>query len=356
MGEKDTQEKVVELADKKALNFFERIYYAIFKLDKYNEFVDEKVKTGIKYLLILLFLVSVIIITLGIFNTTKMLNRIADFVKTDFPDFTYSKGVLKAENAKEIRDEDLDLYFVIDTSDLTEKQLADYVGNATNSYYGVLFLKEKMSFTVNGSSMEYNYDDLQGAEVEDFNKEDVLNLLNQGNIFKVSAIIFLAGLLTTYLNITLVTVINICMVFVIGYIISMMIKLPIKASSVFNISIYSFTLSIFLNLLYSIVYYFAGFKMDNFDTIYMIVAYIYVIAALLILKQNMINTDMVAHSERQVTIEDLKKQEEKEEKESEEELNRLENEKKEQKKKRQGKRKLNPKESLEEKEPDGSEI
>ncbi len=356
MSEKETQENVVELADKKSLNFFRRIQYSIFKLDKYNVFLDEKIRTSIKYLAILLVIVTVIIITLGMVNTYRMINKVADFVKGDCPNFTYSHGVLNAESIKEFEDKGLNLHIIVDTTDVSKDKLSEYEKSIDNITYGFLLLSDKFIVSNNGTSLDFKYDEILGSQAEGFNKEKAIELIAKDNLWKVVMAVYFISLFSTFINIFLVTLVNICMVFLIGYIIALLIRLPIKASGIFNISVYSFTLSILLNLVYSLVYYFARFSISNFDTIYMVVAYIYIIAAILILKQNLINTDKVVQVEREVKIEDLRKQEELEEKKSEEELDKLEKEKKEQKKKRQGKRGLKSKDSLEEKEPDGSEI
>ena len=356
MSDNNPQENVVEIADKKSLNFFERIYYAIFKLDKYNVFLEEKVRVSVKYLLLLLLIVSVVIILFGLIGTNRMINKVKEFVSNDFTEFTYSKGILKAEKVQEYTDEELGIYFKVDTTDVQESKLKEYKSKVADSKYGFLFLKDEFLFSANGTAYETKYEDVFGLEAEDFNKEELTKLLSEESQYKVLLLMFFIGVISTYINITLVTLINVCMVYLIGYIITLLIRLPLRYGSVFNLAVYSFTLSIILNLIYSVVYYFTNYEISNFDTIYMIIAYIYIIASLLILKQNMINTDKVIRVERKVTIEDLRKQEEKEKQESEKELDRLEKEKKERKKKSPKKRTLKPKDSLEDNEPDGSEI
>ena len=85
MEDNNSKEQVTNLADKKAFNFFKRFYYAIFKLDKYGEFLEEKVKVAVGYMFIILFLVAIIITSVGIANTTKIVNTIASFVNNEFP-------------------------------------------------------------------------------------------------------------------------------------------------------------------------------------------------------------------------------------------------------------------------------
>ena len=356
MEDNNSKEQVTNLADKKAFNFFKRFYYAIFKLDKYGEFLEEKVKVAVGYMFIILFLVAIIITLVGIANTTKIVNTIASFVNNEFPNFTYSQGILKADTVKEYKNEEIDMYMIIDTSDVSNDKVIEYKDSISNHNYGFLLLSNKFEMVTSGNDMEYYYGDLFKEESNGISKNDLQEVFSENNKWKVVATIFVFSVIATFLSISLVTFLNIFMVFLIGYITAKLVKLPIKNGSVFNIAVYSFTLSILLNLVYSISYYYTSFEIRNFDTIYMIISYIYVISAILIIKQNMINTDMVAHSEKKVTIEDLRKQEEQEEKESEEELDRLEREKKEQKKKRKRKGSINPKDSIEDNEPDGSEI
>ena len=59
-----------------------------------------------------------------------------------------------------------------------------------------------------------------------------------------------------------------------------------------TLAIYSLTLSIILNLIYIVQYNFTGFEIPYFEMLYLLIAYIYIIAAILIIKTDLINQVM----------------------------------------------------------------
>ena len=243
-----------------SMNFFKRMYIAIFKVDKYNEFIEEKKRISIIYMGILLLAVCLIL-------------TMVSYVTKDSP-----------------------------------------------------------------------YSVLQMEELKDF------------DISTIYVALFFALCISTLVT----TSIYICIIALFGHLIKKMLNIPLKLDAIISISVYSYTLSIVINLVASVAYSFTGFKFAYFDEIYLILPFIYLIAALLIIRQNIIKPDnIVAQSTRTVTVADLRKQEEKEEQESEEDLKRREEEQKKERKKRreqERKRRLKPKDPLEDREPDGSEI
>ena len=73
-----------------------------------------------------------------------------------------------------------------------------------------------------------------------------------------------------------------------GFIVSRIIRLPLKYGSIYSISVSSITLSVIINLIYMIVNLFTGFVIPYFQVMYTLVSYVYLIAVLFILRSEII--------------------------------------------------------------------
>ncbi len=247
-----------QIADKKPMNFFKRVYYAIFKVDKYSEFLEENQTVAFVYM----------------FELIAVLVLIAGLCCFAFPD---NNKLLESLAEVDIS-VDIDFIFTI-------------------FYLLLLFLNA------------------------------------------VYCVLF------------------VLLLYWFAKVVVKFIDLSLKEESIMNIAVYSYTVSAIIMNVRVVLNTFTDNNLDALNLVYFVIPYIYVMAALLIIKQNIIKPDMIVQVERRVTVEDLRRKEEEEEKESEEDLKRREEQKKEeQKKKRERKRRLKPKDPLEDTEPDGSEI
>lgn len=160
-------------------------------------------------------------------------------------------------------------------------------------------------------------------------------------IFYLLAVVFL------YSFYFIITMVDVLLLSVLGFITSRIAKVPLKYSAIVSISCYALTLSIILNAIYILINRFTGFEIKYFQIMYNGIGYIYVVTAIL-----MIKTDLI---KQQIEIAKL----EEEQKKIREELERQEEEEKqkeEQKKREQeeGKKKKDKKEKKE-KEPNAPE-
>ena len=96
---------------------------------------------------------------------------------------------------------------------------------------------------------------------------------------------------------------------VFGWITAVVAKIKMKFSAIYNMAIYSFTLPMILN----IIYYFIDFKIKYFEVAYTTIAYIYLAAAIFILKDDFIKKMqevMKIRQEQKNVREEIKRQEE----------------------------------------------
>ena len=88
----------------------------------------------------------------------------------------------------------------------------------------------------------------------------------------------------------LISVINIVALSVLGYIFSKVLKLPFRFGSVFNMAVAASALPTILLCVYMVINIVTGFVIEKFDILYAVLSYIYLTAAILILRSNMIKT------------------------------------------------------------------
>ena len=134
---------------------------------------------------------------------------------------------------------------------------------------------------------------------------------------------------------------------------SLVCKIRIGYSSVITLAIYSLSLSILLNVIYDVVNLYTGFVVSGFYTMYLFIAFIYIIAAMFMIKTDLLKT----HVELQKIIEIQKQNtEEQEEQDNQEEQEKQEKQKKKEEKKPEDEEEKKERPDIENREPDGSEI
>ena len=126
----------------------------------------------------------------------------------------------------------------------------------------------------------------------EFTKQDIENDIN--NINMISLCISLAftvflGFFITYL---IMSILDIIILALLSNIIAMLLRVRMKVSALVNISIHAMTLPIILLLIYAIVLMTTGFEIKYFNIMYRGIAYIYVITAVFLIRQNLIKQQM----------------------------------------------------------------
>lgn len=113
---------------------------------------------------------------------------------------------------------------------------------------------------------------------------------------------------------------DVLLVAILGFIISRLTRIILKYKPIFIMSVYSLTLPIILNCIYIVVNTLTGFTIDYFSIVYNVIAYIYIITAILMIKSDFIEqqTELIKILQEQEKI----KQEQEREKEQEQEENK----------------------------------
>lgn len=339
--------------ENKKVNFFNRVRIAIFKLEDYGLFLGERFSVALKYFLLLICIVSLIMTSLDSYDFNKMINKVYSYIESELPDFSYENEKLAVENVVEAYDEEYNFKLIIDTdSEITEDTIVKHKNKIYDSGFGLLALEEKVVYIVDGYETEETYKyffDMLSTEIK--NKEDLNQLLQETtNMKEVLLISFvITDFIITYFTNTISIFLDILLVAIFGIIAARFAGMRFKTSPMISLAIYSMTLSIVLVVLYRILNFFTGFIIDYFNVMYLLVAYVYIIAAIMMIKYDLIK--------QQIELTKILEVQKQVHEEFEEEKDReKEKDKKEEKTKDKEEKNKEEEPDLNGAEPDGSEI
>lgn len=331
--------------------FFRRIKTAVFELEKYGIFLGESLGTSIRYMLLLISLLTIITTSVETYNFSQMVEKGMKYVENEMPDFLLDNAVLSIDENIEAYDEEFDFYFFADTDEeISDDKLRGYLSETYGGSYGVILLHDRMLYVVEGVEAEYKYTDIiadYGTKVVD--KQVFLNDYRTIGINTVSTMFFVLVFIGQYLVNILQIFADLILVAILGHMTARICKIKLRAGSLLTLSIYAMTLSVILNTIYITIKLITGFVISYFNIMYLLIAYVYIVAAML-----MIKTDIIKCNEELAMAIEMQKQLKKEQEEQEQE-EQEEEEKREREKDKQKKKEKEAEEKLD-REPDGSEI
>ena len=289
--EEQPKEDINEKKNKKG--FFKKIGYAITKIEKYPEMAIEGIGKAVAYLAKLVIIISVILSVWLTYQTYTELNNGLDYIKNEFPSFSYKEGKLSVENNQEpliFEREDIEK-IIIDTETDSQEEINSYLNSINKNSGGIVVTKDKLIIknSVTDGAIEYNYTDILGASgIQEFSKEDVVNLKNNANMSILVVNVFLTLFVYGFIMYFITTLSYVLLISVLGFFATSMLKMKMRYAPIFNMSIYAITLSVILNIIYLVVNIFTGFVIEYFQVMYIAVATIYLIAAIMIMKSEFI--------------------------------------------------------------------
>lgn len=323
----------------KKTGFFKSFWYAITNFEKYKEFAFNNSLDVFKYVVILLLLFSIIITFSLVVPIINTFNNSMDYFKNEFPDLTYSEGKLTVDSEEPIylEDKDLDAVVIVDTN-VTEEEKAKYIEEQKVHATSILIFSDELvvKTTALTSYSIYEYTQLDDSlGVDTFNKQDILNNFTGNQTYKVYISIYLFLFVLILLTYTVMLFIDIVILSILAFIISKIYKVSLRYSNCIKISVYALTLPLLLQLIYVYVNTFTGFTIEYFAIMYDIISYIYVITAILIIKNDLAKQDIGAigevkiekidDSDEIITNDEVEKQKEEKKKKEEEKKKNKEN-------------------------------
>ena len=346
----------------KKIGFFKRIKIAIFKLEDYGMFLGERTSVALNFFLILILLISLIISIVSSYNFYKMSNTAYSYIQNELPNFKYENNILKFEKNLEAYDYDYKFRLYINTDDnVSEDILKTYKENMYSDDLGLVLLKDKAIYIFDGNVIEQTYQELFSDQyvgqlgINFTNKQELVNSIQNIGFGTVINVYFVANFISIFINNVITNLGYLFVVAIFGYIAARFCGVRFKMSPMISLSVYSLTLSIILSGIYLVIYMLTGFIIKYFDVMYLLIAYVYIIAAILMIKY-----DLIKQSEELQKIIEVQKQVKKElndENDKDSEKPELKEKNPEEKNKEDDKGTKEEEPVVEEnREPDGSEI
>ena len=318
------------------IGFFKKVWYSITKIEKYPDMAAQGVGSAISYLAKVILILAIVLCMGILYQAHQIIQEGVNYLQNEFPEFSYNEGKLdiKSEDIITISEEDSFVgKAIIDTKTDEEKEINKYINEITESGNGIIILKDKVILKNQSiaGTINYDYNEMfKQMGINNFTKQDVINYAHSSQIVNLYISIFLTILIYSFIMYFLTTISNIVLLSVFGYLTTWIAKIRMRYVAVFNMSVYAFTLSIILNMIYVAINIFVEYSMEYFQVMYVAVAAIYLVAAIFILKADFMKkqAELIKIEEAEAII---KKQLEEKEKEEEEKKKDADKEKKQEK-------------------------
>lgn len=314
------------MEEKQKISFFHKFIYSIKNIEKYPELAIKSFGEVLLYLIKLLLIFTVIISVAYTVKIATEMNKVVSFMREEVPDFEIKNGVLVSENKEAYIKKDIteNLNIVIlDTSEnLDEITINNYKDKLLDNENGIAFLRNKILIKTNVTNgvMEYNNSEMsQAGEISNITKSDLLSYFTGKKAIIVNAFMFITIFVYMFMLYSVEAFLNVVLLTVLGYISTIFMRMRIRLNALCKIAIHSLTLPIILNIIVVLIELFTSFKVKYFEIMYVVIAYIYIVAAI-----SMIRVDIIKNKEELLNVLE-------EQKRVKEELDRQEEEKKRQK-------------------------
>lgn len=294
----------------KKINFFKRLKMAIFQLENYIEFINERLYKAIGFCIKMTIVCSIIIVISNAIFIYKKYGSPTKYVDNMVPNFSYEENDLK-----------------IDEKDAKSSENKEMVATVMKK------IKPSLVTVLGDSS---------------YNKALLIKDI-EANERQVVIIAGVAIFLESLIEIFSFWIILAIMTSVIGWLVLSFSRLKMRYSKLFALSIYASTLTTVISVIYILLNSFFGIYIEVFDYLSMLIAYIYITAVIYMIKSDLIKQQMelIRIATVQAKVKEQLKEEDNKDTEEKEKKDNKDGDKKEEKKK--------DNEVLND-EPDGSEI
>ena len=351
------EEKKEEYKEVKGMGFFKKVKYSIFNIEKYPEMATEGIGNTLSYIAKLVMILAVVLSVWTLYQTYQMINEGTSYLENEFPDFSYSDGTLTVDSEEAIIIENEQFgKIIVDTNTDSEETINQYLNQINEYGTGALVLKNRAvlkNITMIGE-VSYNYQEsFNSINLIEFSKQDVVNYVQNGEINSLYFSVFISLFIYSFAMYFINTLWYAIIIGIVGYFTMWMLKMKMRFVAVFNMAVYALTLSTILNIIYLIINMLFNFTIEYFSIMYITVATIYLLAAIFILKTDLMKKQaevMKIVEAQQIVKKELEEQEKEDKKEKEE---RKKEDKKEEKKDEETKKEEN-KGNVKNDEPEGS--
>lgn len=326
--------------------FFKKVWNSITKIEEYPNMSAQGLGKAISYLAKIVSLISIVFCLGMIYQTHNLINEGVQYIQNEFPEFSYKDGILNVESETpiEVTDSPIADKIIIDTKTEKQEKINQYMNQIGEAGNGIAILKNQILIknSAVAGTISYSYKDtLNSFQVTEFTKQDFINYVNSSKMITLYISIFITMFIYAFIIYFLTTLSNVIFLSFFGFITTFLARIKMRYVAIFNMSVYALTLSVILNILYIGINIFIPFNIEYFQVMYIAVAAIYLVAAILILKTDFMNKQMelmkIAEAQEIIRkqLEEKEKQEEEKNQKEPKEGNNKEN-KEEQKKNKSG--------------------
>ena len=286
MSEKD------EKKQKKDNNFFQKVYYSITKFEKYPDMAAEGTASAFKYLCLIMLIFSIIVSIGLVIELKQTINSAVTYIQNELPDIELTDGILRIDSNSAITvDAKIPAIdkIIIDTNTDSENEINEYLESIPTDNTGIVILKDKVIVKAieTNQNIEYNYKDILGSlniSKDTMTKQDIIEYLTKGGAITIYVMFFALMIVYVFVIYLISVLVDTLLIAVLGNITVLFTKLKLKFSAVYNMSVYALTLSILLNAFYIAINCITGFEMKYFQIMYTSIAYVYLIAAIFMIR------------------------------------------------------------------------
>ena len=170
----------------KKIGFFKKVWYSITKFERYPEMATEGVGSAFAYLAKLMLIFSAILVIGMIYNLNQTLQQGMKYVDENFEEINYKDGILQVKpvNDKVSKTESERGTMIIDTETEDSQVIQEYEKDIRSAKIGIIWLKNKVIIYNDGVEEGYYYNDtLSQFNISEFQKSDIMDLVNNNNIY-----------------------------------------------------------------------------------------------------------------------------------------------------------------------------
>ena len=314
---------------------YKKIWYSITQFEKYPEMAAEGVKSAFGYLAWLMLLFSIILATALVVKFAGLAKKGIEFLDKNFNELSYAEGVLTIDTVNKSATTDWG-NVIVNTEELTEEQLKQYENKKSYTDVEIVWLKEYVILKYDKEVGKIYYNDiLENLGINQFDKSTIVNYLREQMNSPRTYLMYLVAM-TIYLfaSYFIAVLLDVLILSLFGMITTTFAGIKIRYRAIFNMSVYSITISTVLQLIYTIVKAFTGFNIKYFDLMHTAISFICLTAAIFMIKSDVIRQqiELMKIIENNKQEQDNEKQEEQEEKEEEKEEEKKEDKKETEKK------------------------
>ncbi len=319
----NVEEKKEQYKETKGMGFFKKVKYSIVNIEKYPEMATEGLGKATGYIAKLVVILSVVLSVWTLYQTYQMVNEGTTYLENEFPEFSYSNGTLTVDTQEPIilQNEQFGK-IIVDTNIDSEETINQYLNQINENGMGALILKDRAilkNITMIGE-VSYRYQEsLNSMNLTEFNKQDVIQYVHNGQINTLYFSIFITLFIYSFAMYFVNTIWYALIIGAVGYFTMWILKMRMRFVATFNMAVYALTLSTILNIIYLLVNIIFNFTIEYFSIMYITVATIYLLAAIFILKTDLMKkqAEVMKIVEAQQMIRKELEEQEKEKKENE---------------------------------------